>query len=425
MQQCMQSVSNLQPRPIDFDANPPEQLGILPLGMAWFDALPLSPQIHSGALTVAVYPNQRLLQNHMWRLRRMGLSEMEFAAITADLPPHAERHLWNQIHEQQLPLLLLTARELQSVNTLGQLVNHTNVGSLVIEHAHLAIPGLWGPQQTPTYEALSQLLQSQWQGRPPVSVCSQAIPLQYQSMLISRFGLNQPKRLNTLPLITDLNFTVERYLTQHQKLNALRRFIQPTESGSSRITLVVCQSTADIHHLEKRLSPMPTLVFHHRLDNSTRLAHLTQLLQEPSSVVLVESAMLSELPTHLLPVTEIGIVHWQLPWSLESLIGQTLIAVPRHCTRLSGVLLYTREDYSVQKRRLSSQLQKAQTSTIHKDCLSRMRHFCIDSKICRRGELERALQDVGTEMPFCKTCDVCNDQGDSSLWRNILNLFLY
>lgn len=403
-------------------------LGILPSGISWFNALPLHSLIQSGSLTVVLYPAQSVLKQHCYRLRQMGLQDSDFAAITYDIPPHEERAIWERVHQLKVPLLLMTVQRFQSIATLSRLIRYPNLGRLILTQGHLAIPHLWGPSFTSPYQHLTELFGAQWQGHPPLFILSQPLSQQYRELLASMFDLKDPQPLE-LPLpVESIRLRVQRCITQYQKLKHLKQFIRsnPLEDRPQG-TIIVCDSWKEMLHLEKRLHPIPVIVFHQRLEAEEKEMRLLQAMHEKEMVILLDSSTLLEFPTHLFPLNQLRIAHWQIPWSCEALMQQVLLALhPDNNQGIESLLLYSKEDYLSHKNYLVGKLSEVSSSKpIYLDQLHRIRHFCSTLTLCRRTELQNWLAGRHPGREPCGYCDNCKSRQNSSLWRNLLHSILY
>lgn len=426
MEQFIQSRPNLQQQFVEFLGESSDILASIPQGMAWFDAFPVVNLLNPKSLSVVVYPNQSLLKNHVFRLKLMGLGENDFAAFTNDLPPHAEREIWEQVNHHQLPLLLMTAKKLQSLNTLSQLIQHPYLGPIILEQGHIAIPGLWGPVSYPPYEGLSELFNEQWKGRPPLFVFHQPLSQPYQNILASNLGLDTPQTLDLSRSLDAIQLTVKRCLTAYQKLKALMEFMNRARPDVPKATVVVCHSVKEINQLAQRLQLFDPIAIHHHLDAEERELQWMELMHRQDVMVILESSLFAEFPVHLFPFHQLQVIHWQMPWSLESLIQQTTAATHPNTQYQETLVLYTKEDYASQKQWLGRQLcEEAALKPIHRDQLNRVRHFCCNYSTCRGAQLANVLYGWQLQRPVCGKCDICLNPQNSSLWRNLLNPFLF
>jgi superfamily II DNA helicase RecQ len=424
MQQFMQSTTKLQPQVSDVRTEIQDLLWTLPMGQAWFDAVPLQPLLSPDSLSLVVYPNQSLLKNHVFRLMLRGLQPQDFAALTLDMPPHEERDVWERVSRQEVPLLFLTARKLQTIKALSNLVRHPNLGPILLEQGHLVVPNVWGPFSTNPYEKLTQLFKEQWPGHPPLHVFSAPLPLQEQEFLKAGFRLRYPQTQHAEIPLEELDLNVHRAIVPIQKLNALIDFI---ESGieSPTASVIICHSLKQLLQLEKRLNAFSPLIFHRQVDTAQKEMQIMQMMHQPHAVILIESAMLSELPLYLIPFAEVRMALWQIPWSCEALIQQAMPAVHPETKTLSSLVLYLKDDYVSQKRWLSQQNSPQRSYSIHRDHLNRLRHFCVKSNDCRKRQVANWLGQNAISTSNCNICDRCQQQGRSSLWRNLLNPILY
>jgi len=394
----------------------------IPLGAAWFDLFPWQETLTPNALTLAVYPTESLLKNHALRLKLMGYTDDDFEVLTSDIPPHAERYLWERLAQGRTPLLLMTARKLQSIHTLSQLIRHPNLGPILIQQAHQVISHLWGPFSNP-YMRLCDFFREQWQSHPALILFTNPMSQAHVSQLADYFALEKPLCHNApLPLETSRLY-VSRYITQHQKLKALRETLFMPQPGK---TLIVCHSPKAARTLEKYLHPLKPVVLHHQLDYAEREIRLLALLHEDESIILVESTMLAEVPTHLFYPDQLRMIHWQMPWSPEAMAQQVLPATRYADTTVETAILYTKEDFTLQKQWLKnhfSQDPAYRSSTV--DHLTRLRLGLRATDTCRILQLKSFLgQDHSDPIP-CKSCDVCLAEAPSSRWMNLAAGFLY
>jgi superfamily II DNA helicase RecQ len=373
-----------------------DQIWTLPLGMAWFERLSTveRQQIEaSGKLTVVVYPDQNLLQSHEQRMRKFS---GRWVAFTSEMPPHAEREAWEQVRQQKVSGVLITAQKLQSSNALEHLIKNPKLGMLILEHGHLGVPHINVMSRYNPYSALPELFSSQWPERPPLVVCTLPISPISKTVLETQLGLKTPQ-------FQDFPFRFERFqmavkccLTEYQKFKVLLDFIKPPLTEENEAILVICQSATQVLQLQQRLK------------------HIHP------SVVLIERAKLSTFPLHQLSASRLKVLHWQIPTGFESLIQQVMLAIPSSTTLISQLVLYTKEDYQTQKSSLSSQQQAL------KEELKRVRGFCIHPGPCRRVQFQTLLNGIDkASLESCNACDACQNGENSSLWRNLLKRILY
>jgi len=423
----MQSQGNLQhPRqyPVSqWIAQRQDGICQLPVGAAWFDVFPWQEAFDKKALTLVVYPNQNLLKNHAFRLHLMGAQDFE--TLTSDTAPHAERYLWERLANGETPVLLMTARKLQSVYSLGQLIRHPNLGPILIQQAHQVVPHLWGPVANPYYK-LCDFFQNQWPHHPPLILFTHPLNSTKLSQLAMHFMLKQPFAYRILMPLENLQLNVERHVTQHQKLRALKDRIGAPHPQTASITLVICQSLKAIYLLENALQRFHPTVIHHRLDERTCESRLLAVLQKDEPVVLLESEMLDKLPSHLFSAEEIHLIHWQMPWSPEAFVQQVLPATKNAHTMVKATVLYSKEDFIRQKNRLKSYFSEDFVSlSASVDHLNRLRLGYRSMGICRYIQLKNWLGERLKSTEDCKTCDVCLNRSVSSRWMNIISAFLY
>jgi superfamily II DNA helicase RecQ len=426
MQQFIQFNSDIQQHFLEPIQQNQDCFGIIPSGMSWFDVLPLSSLIKPKSLTVVIYPHQSLLKQHCYRLQSLGVLDRDVVAITADMPPHAERDVWHRVDTCKASILLITAKRFQSITTISRLIRQPHLERLVLTQGHLAIAHLWGPAPESPYANLAELLRTQWQGRPPLVVISQPLTRQYQELISSLFDLKEPRSIN-LPLpVNRLNIDVRRCITQYQKFRHLVASIKAPKNNVPGGTIVVCHSARDVIQLERRLRPMPVITLYPQLESDEKEMRLLQALHEKDPVIIIESSMLLEFPFHQLPLYRMQLVHWQIPWSCEALMQQVLLAVPSDNISLDCLVLYTKEDIQAHRKHLTVKLSDVSTAKpIYLDQLNRLRHFCTASRECRRVQVQNWLTGWLPDTDTCGSCDICRTVGSSSLWRNLLNPFLY
>ncbi len=427
MQQFIESQHSLQQEQIiEILSQGRDFLGVLPVGKAWFEIFPLEILKYSKSLMVAIYPNESLLNNHVFRLKQMGQMDGRFESLTSQMPPHTQRAVFERIQRKEVSLLMITAKKLQTVNTLTQLIRHPFLGPLIIEQGHWVVPSLWGPVVPHPYGGLVNLFQQQWPGRPPLFVFSHFLPLQYEEAVINQFSLRCHSPMRFLAATPSPTVRVERHITQYQKLKKLEYLVQNAIVRSSSATILLCHSLKDVFMLQKRLSAYISAVFHRDLEPQEKELLLMKLILDTNPFIIIETSMLSELPIHLWPYGHLQIIYWQMPWSCESLAQHLLVSTRYEKTAVEGVILYAKEDYQSQKQWLISHYSGENSlKSIEIDQLNRMRHFCRQSTCCRRVQLMDWLHCDSFSQVACGLCDVCQNPHNSSRWRNILDLFRY
>lgn len=402
-----------------------DTLCVVPTGQAWFDAVPWDTLIDPQALTLAVYPNYTLLKNHLFRLSLQGIPSHQYVALTGDLPPHAQRIIWQQVAQAQIPLLMLTARKLQSINTLSQLIRHPRLGPIILEQGHLVLPHLWGPIIRNPYEKLVQLFMEQWPTHPPLAVFAPPLPLREQQLLTSSLNLRHPTAETASLPLDRLQIQVRLCFIPWQKQNALFDFVNTENPKTPSISIIICNSAKQVLQLESRLKNASPFCFHRYLDETEREMQLMQILHRDETVVVIENSMIAELPLYQIPFAQIRLMMWQLPWSCEALVQQILPAIHPDTQRIEALLLYSRDDLSRQKYWLDQQTPTSGAKSICFDHLNRVRHFYLRSVDCRQRQLKTWLNQPDSTDAKCGVCDACQNQQHSSLWRNLLKQVLY
>lgn len=408
--------------------------------MGWLDAIPPETLLENGALTTVIYPNDSLLNNHALRLRLTGLADENVAILTSEMPPNAERATWERIGRDRVALLLISARKLQSITTLSQLIQQPRLGPIFVEQAHLALPYLWGPQSatpaTTPYTKLVALFREQWTSHPPLMLFSGPMPAQYTAALQSTFMLSTPQHLDWQLPIPQLRMTIEACFTGHQKFQRLLRFLgsetpgpisaYPAAQSTASVSVVACANRKQVLDLERRLLNRNPIVIHRQLAPEEKELRLMEPLHEREALIIIERDMLAELPLPLFFLDTLKIIHWQLPWSCEALAQQVLLATRQSETPIEALVLYTKEDYTTQKEVLAYHYaQYPSAKGIARDHLTRVRHATVRQAECRRVQVENWLAGYQPRREPCHCCDRCQDPPASSLWRKCLNTFLY
>ncbi len=401
-------------------------LCFVPTGMAWFDVMPIAELTPSDKMTVVLYPNHSLLNHHLARLEDMGWTRDKVDALTADMPPHAERDLWDRVSRGKVSLLLMTVGKFQSVKTLSELLRHSKLGAFILEQAHLALPDLWGPQTDLPYDKLADFFKEHWQNRPPLWICSGVLPQQFHAYLMSRFDMRQT-HIQTLKtsVATNRMALVKRCITRYQKLRITRDFIRIHFPEPLTLNLIVCATARQVKEIALRLTPLSTVSYHHQMGPDEREACWKHLMLGTEQVVIVEQSMLHELPIHKFPILRLRTLVWEIPWSCEAFLQMVFQAAPAESTRVETLLLYTKEDFlQLQSRTKNPMLDFMPEKTIFQDHLNRMRHFCLNNLLCRQVQIRQWLAPQQFGVPACGLCDACNRQ-PSSLWMKLFGRVLY
>jgi superfamily II DNA helicase RecQ len=437
-------------------------LASFPLGYPLASFYALSVMLSNG-MAVAILPDSRTIHYNLAIFKSAGLRFPDVAFLDGTQMPHEERSIRDAINHHRVRLLYTTPERFSSLTFL-ELFVRTDVPFLLIEQAERLLPE---SHDAARYERLRMEGLAAIRHLPPLVLLTAPLRAQCQQTLIQTLGLSEEKR-NSLQLIeTQLpteQVTIETALlwSEHQKFERLIATLagQPSRGRIGRLqqknpVLIQAGSATKSEKLAASLIDYGFEGVHivNRRQPPAQQEQVWRLAQEKPDLILVNGDAGTEewRPPQ---GSDRQIVYWQPPVSLDSLTrslfryvspekGKTLPAIfpPKldsdflhledddaseraeeptsdiavkdnpgyQATRLKGLLLYTREDYSqaLQKIRHNQALQP-QERQAQSLALRRYRHWILSPNCRLLSLLQLTLDDTDNLLP-CGRCDRCQN----------------
>ncbi len=378
------------------------------------------PALLGPGVAVAICPDRFAMARSLDFMARAGIQQPEVAVFEPGTDVAA---LKQQVARDRVRLIFTTPDRFSSLNLLDILV-HSPLSFVVVEEADRLLPSMPGHG---SLEAMKEGL-SLFRQLPALMLMVPPMAPARLRELAALLRLPSFQLVGVTPDWDRVRLSVRFLVSEAQKLRVLTRYLaEPSPGGRPRPVIVHTAHPAEAEKLAAILAGAgldPVWSVNSRQNPSDVAAVAQVLAHRPHAVVV--SAGEDFRHWQALPDTELRVVYWSPPASMDELLATLARTAPSGGpARVEGLILHTRDDYYLALDRLLASPHESGRSQEEKAAALQQYRRWLFSAECRLQTLVAYYQGTrSVELPPCGGCDCCRPRRESWL-QKALRRWLY